>query len=39
VETILNKIQGIEFVYLTKKDVVRHQLVQRIIEEYEENNQ
>ncbi|HCX65694.1 MAG TPA: phosphate starvation-inducible protein PhoH [Eubacteriaceae bacterium] len=39
VETILNKIQGIEFVYLTKKDVVRHQLVQRIIEAYEENNQ
>lgn len=32
---ILKNINGIDFVYLTKKDVVRHRLVQRIIEAYE----
>lgn len=32
---ILKDIKGIEFVYLTKKDVVRHQLVQKIIEAYD----
>lgn len=32
---ILNDIKGIGIVYLTKKDVVRHQLVQRIIEAYD----
>lgn len=35
VANILNNIKGIDFVYLTKKDVVRHQLVQRIIEAYD----
>ncbi|TAH63328.1 MAG: PhoH family protein [Gottschalkiaceae bacterium] len=35
VADILKDIKGIEFVYLTKKDVVRHQLVQRIIEAYD----
>jgi len=35
VTTILEGIKGIEFIYLNKKDVVRHQLVQRIIEAYE----
>lgn len=35
VSDILNNIKGIDFVYLTKKDVVRHQLVQRIIEAYD----
>lgn len=35
VQNILNDVKGIEFVYLDKKDVVRHQLVQRIIEAYE----
>ncbi|MFA5524823.1 MAG: PhoH family protein [Tissierellales bacterium] len=35
VTNVLNNIKGIDFVYLTKKDVVRHQLVQRIIEAYE----
>ncbi|SCG83613.1 PhoH-like protein [Proteiniborus sp. DW1] len=35
VTKILNNIKGIDFVYLTKKDVVRHQLVQRIIEAYD----
>ena len=34
IERILRGIQGIEFVYLTGRDVVRHALVQRIIEAY-----
>ncbi len=32
---ILKDIKGIEFVHLTEKDVVRHELVQRIIKAYE----
>ncbi len=32
---ILNNIKGIEFVYLEKKDVVRHRLVREIIRAYE----
>lgn len=32
---ILKGIKGIDFVYLTKKDVIRHQIVQRIIEAYD----
>lgn len=39
VTTILKGIDGIEFVYLTEKDVVRHRLVQKIITAYEKNNQ
>ena len=35
VQHILNDVEGIDFVYLDSKDVVRHQLVQRIIEAYE----
>jgi phosphate starvation-inducible PhoH-like protein len=35
VQTVLERIQGIEFVYLTEKDVVRHHLVQKIIKAYE----
>jgi phosphate starvation-inducible PhoH-like protein len=35
VQTILADVEGIEFVYLTGEDVVRHELVQRIIEAYE----
>jgi len=34
-EEILRKIDGIEFVYFCKEDVVRHPLVQEIIEAYE----
>ncbi len=33
---ILKHIQGIKFVYLTKKDVVRHPLIQKIIQAYED---
>ena len=35
VQKILKGIDGISFVYLTDKDVVRHRLVQRIIKAYE----
>ena len=35
VQTILKDIEGIRFVYLTEKDVVRHRLVQDIIRAYE----
>ena len=34
---ILPGVQGIEFVYLTAADVVRHNLVQRVIEAYDQN--
>jgi phosphate starvation-inducible PhoH-like protein len=34
IERILHGIEGIEFVYLSGRDVVRHALVQRIIEAY-----
>ncbi len=33
-EKILKNIEGIQFVHLTSEDVVRHELVQRIIEAY-----
>lgn len=35
VQKILAKVKGIEFVYLTEKDVIRHPLVQSIIKAYE----
>jgi phosphate starvation-inducible PhoH-like protein len=35
-ERILSNIEGIEFVYFTDKDVVRHKLVQMIIRAYDE---
>ncbi len=34
-EGVLKHIEGIKFVYLTGEDVVRHELVQKIIEAYE----
>ncbi len=36
-ERILSKVEGIEFVYFTDKDVVRHRLVQMIIRAYEQH--
>jgi phosphate starvation-inducible PhoH-like protein len=36
VRKILGKIKGIEFIHLTDRDVVRHELVQKIIKAYEE---
>lgn len=35
VQKVLSRIPGIEFLYLTDKDVVRHHLVQKIIKAYE----
>ncbi len=35
VSKILNNVKGIEFIYFDKNDIVRHRLVQRIIEAYE----
>lgn len=37
IQTILNQIAGIKFVYLTDQDVVRHKLVQDIIKAYEKH--
>lgn len=34
---ILKNIKGIEFVFLTERDVVRHELVQKIIKAYEKH--
>jgi len=34
VKSILMGMRGIEFVYLSSKDVVRHELVQRIVDAY-----
>ncbi len=34
-QKILDTIEGIRFIYFTNRDVVRHQLVQRIIKAYE----
>ncbi len=35
IQKILKNTTGIKFVYLTEKDVIRHQLVQKIIKAYE----
>jgi phosphate starvation-inducible PhoH-like protein len=35
VQKILKGIEGIDFVYLTDKDVIRHRLVQSIIRAYD----
>lgn len=35
---VLKEIEGVKFVYFTAKDVVRHELVQRIIEAYEHDH-
>lgn len=38
VQGILKKIQGIEFIHFDDRDVVRHELVQKIIRAYEQNH-
>lgn len=35
IQRILGKVEGISFEYLTKEDVIRHPLVQKIIDAYE----
>ena len=39
VKDILNGIEGIEFFYLTRSDVVRHEIVQKVVKAYEEYEQ
>jgi phosphate starvation-inducible PhoH-like protein len=39
VSDILGEVEGVEFVRLGGEDVVRHRLVQRIVEAYEEQSQ
>lgn len=39
IESILRGVEGISFVYLDKKDVVRHRLVRNIIQAYDDFNQ
>ena len=38
-ERVLQNIEENEFVYFSKKDVVRHRLVQLIVEAYEDNSE
>jgi phosphate starvation-inducible PhoH-like protein len=35
VQAILTEVEGLSFIYLNEKDVIRHELVQRIIKAYE----
>lgn len=35
---VLKDVKGVSFTYFTRKDVVRHQLVQRIVKAYEESD-
>ena len=37
VEKLLQDIEGIQFIYFTEKDVVRHELVKKIIKAYDKN--
>ena len=39
VQNILSKVKGIDFVFFTPKDVVRHQLVKGILEAYHDHQQ
>lgn len=39
IQKILNDIEGISFVYLDQRDVVRHKLVRQIIEAYEKHEE
>lgn len=38
VKNLLNNVDGIQFVYFTEKDVVRHELVKKIIKAYDQSN-
>ncbi len=37
-DRLLKKVDGIKFIYLDERDVIRHELVKRIIKAYEEND-
>ena len=36
IQKVLTGVEGIAFVYLNSRDVIRHELVQRIIKAYEQ---
>jgi phosphate starvation-inducible PhoH-like protein len=36
-QRVLSGLEGVEFIYFTEKDVVRHQLVQMIIQAYDKD--
>jgi phosphate starvation-inducible PhoH-like protein len=36
-QQLLSKIEGLRFVYLSGKDIVRHPLVGKIVDAYEQN--
>ena len=36
-QEVLGNVQGIDFIHFSKKDVVRHKLVQMIVEAYEQH--
>lgn len=38
-DRLLKNVEGIEFIYLDERDVIRHELVKKIIRAYEENDQ
>ena len=38
-QQVLGNVQGIDFIHFSKKDVVRHKLVQMIVEAYEQHTQ
>ena len=38
VKTLLKKVKGIQFIYFSEKDVVRHELVKKIIKAYDESD-
>ena len=38
VQKLLQKVDGIQFIYFTEKDVVRHELVKKIIKAYDQSN-
>ena len=38
VKTLLNQVEGIKFIYFSEKDVVRHELVKKIIKAYDESD-
>jgi phosphate starvation-inducible PhoH-like protein len=39
VQSILSTVDGIAFVHFTHQDVVRHKLVQRIVEAYKQHSE
>ena len=38
VKTLLKQVEGIKFIYFSEKDVVRHELVKKIIKAYDESD-